>query len=61
MMLSAFQESLNTVTHSQYVERVVLHIETTEIVQDDFELTSLFIQIQQMIRNRNYPIYIKHK
>ena len=59
-MLSDSQESLNIVTDSQYAERVVLHIETAELIQDDSELTSLFIQLQQMIRNRTYPLYITH-
>ena len=60
MVWSDFQESLNIVTDSQYAERVVLHIETAELIQDDSELTSLFIQLQQMIRNRNYSLYITH-
>ena len=45
-MLSDSQESLNIVTDSQYAESVVLHIETAELIQDDSELTSLFIQLQ---------------
>ena len=48
MVLSDFQESLNRVTGSQHAERVVLHIETAELIQDDSELTSLFIQLQQL-------------
>jgi hypothetical protein len=31
MMLLDFQESLNTVTDSQYAERAVLHIETAQL------------------------------
>lgn len=38
------------VTDSQYEEGVVSHLETAELTQDDSELTSLFIQLQQMIR-----------
>ena len=45
MVLSDFQQSLNIVTDSQYAERVVLHLETAENIQHDFELTSLFIQL----------------
>lgn len=60
MVLSDFREPLNIVTDSQYAERVVLHIETAELIQDDSELTSLFIQLQQKIRNRSYPLYITH-
>ena len=60
MVLSDFQESLNIVTDSQYAEGFVLHIETTGLMQDDSELTSLFIQLQQMIRSRSYPLYITH-
>ena len=32
MVLLGFPESLNIVADSQYVERVVLHIETTEFI-----------------------------
>lgn len=60
MVLSDFQEPLNIVTDSQYAERVVLHIETAELIQDYSELTSLFIQLQQKIRNRSYPLCITH-
>ena len=44
-MLRDFKEPLNIITDSQYVERVVLHIETTKFIPDDAELTSLFIQV----------------
>ena len=37
-----------------------MHIETVEFIPDDTELTSLFIQIQDIIRNRLCPIYITH-
>ena len=60
-LLSEFQESLNIVTDSQYAERVVLHIETAELIQDDSELNLLFTQLQQMIRNSSHPLYITHK
>ena len=43
MVLLDFPEPLNIVTDSQYAERVVLHIESTELIPDDSELTSLFI------------------
>lgn len=33
------------------------HIETAELIQDDSESTSQFIQLQQIIRNRNHPTY----
>ena len=59
-MLADFQESLNIVTDFQYTERVVLHTETAKLIQDDFKMTSLFIQLQQMIRNKSYPLYITH-
>jgi hypothetical protein len=32
MVLLGFPESLNIVADSQYIERVVLHIETTEFI-----------------------------
>ena len=47
-VLSDFQESLSIITDSQFAERVVFHIETAEFIQDDSELTSLFIQLQQL-------------
>ena len=45
MVLRDFKESLNIVTDSQYADRIVLHIETTEYILDDTELTLLFIQV----------------
>ncbi|KAL6043499.1 hypothetical protein STEG23_013971, partial [Scotinomys teguina] len=60
MVLMDFTEPLNIVTDSQYAERVVLHIETAEFIPDNTELTSLFIQLQEIIRNREHPIYIIH-
>lgn len=38
-----FPEPLNIVTNSVYAERVVLHIETVELIPDYSELTLLFI------------------
>ena len=52
ILLSDFQESLNIVTDS--------HIETAEFIQDDSELTSLFFQLPQLIRNRSHSLYITH-
>ena len=40
------------------MQKGVLHTETTEHIPDDSELTLLFIQLQEIIRNRNYPLYI---
>ena len=60
MVLRDFKEPFNIVTDSQYTERVVLHIETAEFIPDDPELTLLFIQVQDIIRNRLCPIYIIH-
>ena len=51
-----YPESLNIITDSLYAERVVLHIETAEFVPDNSELTLLFMQLQQAISSRNYPI-----
>ncbi|ERE69715.1 sorting nexin-6-like protein [Cricetulus griseus] len=60
MVLKDFTEPLNIVIDSQYAERVVLHIETAEFVPDNTELISLFLQLQETIRNRSNPIYITH-
>ena len=46
MVLTGFQESLNIAIDVQYAEMVVLPIETAQHIQDDSELTSLFIQLQ---------------
>ena len=43
LMVWDFQLSLNIVTDCQYAERVVLHMETAEFIQDDAELISVFI------------------
>ena len=56
MALRNFKEPLNIVTDLQYAERAVLRIETTDFIPDDRELTLLFIQLQDSIRNRNHPI-----
>ena len=42
------------------MQKVVLHLETAELIHQDSELTSLFIQLRQMIRNRSYQLYITH-
>ena len=60
MVLRDFKEPLNIVTDSQYVRRLVLHIEAAEFIPDDMELTSLFIKVQDIIRKRLCPIYITH-
>ncbi|KAL6086102.1 hypothetical protein STEG23_012699, partial [Scotinomys teguina] len=60
LVLMDFSEPLNIVTDSQYAERVVLHIETAEFIPDESELTSLFIQLQDILRNRKHPLYITH-
>lgn len=58
MVFLGFPETLNINNVSQYAERVVLHNKTTEYIPYDSELTSLFIQLQEIMRNRNHPIYI---
>ena len=58
MVLRDFKGPLDVVTNSQYAERIVLNIETDE--PDDTELISLFIQVQDIIKNRHCPIYIAH-
>ena len=60
MVLRDFKEPLNIVTGLQYVKRVILHIETAEFIPDDTDLTSLFIQVLDITRNRLCPIYIAH-
>jgi hypothetical protein len=60
MVLLHYLESLNIITHSLYVERVVLHIKIAEFVPDNSKLTLLFVQLKQAIRSRNYPLYITH-
>ena len=60
MVIRDFIESLNILANSQYAERVILHIETSEFIPANRELTSLFIQVQDMIRNRLCPMYITH-
>ena len=60
LVLMDFAEHLNIVTDSQYAERVALHIETPDFMNDKLELTSLFIQLQKIIWTRNHPIYTTH-
>ena len=51
MALRDFKDTFNITTDSQYEERVVFHIETAEFIPNGIELTSLFIQIQDIMRN----------
>ena len=37
-----------------------MHIETAEFIPGDTEWTSLFIQLQDIIRNSHHPIFITH-
>jgi hypothetical protein len=46
MILLDFPEYLNVVADFKYAERVVLHIETAELIPDGSDLTLLFIQLQ---------------
>lgn len=41
-------------------EGVVLHTETDGLIPDNSELMLLFMQLQQAIQDRNYPLYIIH-
>ena len=60
MVLRDFKEPLKIVTDPQHAERVVLYIESAEFIPDDTELTLLFIQVQDIIKNRFCSMYIKH-
>ena len=40
------------------MQRVVLHVETADFINDESELISLFIQLQEIIRTKNQPFYI---
>ena len=60
MVLSDSEESLNIVTDSQYAERVAFPIQTVDLIQDESELTSLFLQLPQLIRNRSHSLYKSH-
>ena len=55
-----FPDSFNIVTDPKYEERIVLHIESTKFIPNKKELTLLFIQLQEIIKNRNHPLYITH-
>lgn len=59
-VLLDFPEPLNIITASQYAERFVLVIDTAKFIPDNSDLTLLFIQLQQAIRNRNYQLYITY-
>ena len=45
MVLFDFPKALNVITGSEYAERDLLLIEIAELILDDSELTSLFIQL----------------
>ena len=56
MVLRDFKEPLNILTDSQYAEKDDLHIETAEFKPNVMKFTSLFIQVEDIIRNRLCPI-----
>lgn len=58
MVLFDFPEPIKIVTDFQCAEKVVLHIETTEFIADDPELTLIFIKLQEINRNINHSLYI---
>ena len=60
MVFMDFTEPLNVITDSQYVKGVVSHIETADFILDDTDLALLFIQLQNIIRDRIHPLYITH-
>ena len=60
MALVYCAEPLIIVTDSQYAEIVVLHVVSTEFIPDNTEFTPLFIQVQEIVRNRNHPLYTTH-
>ena len=52
-LVISFAEQLNNLMP-------IVRNNTVEFIPDNVELTSLFIQIQDVIRNRHHPIYITH-
>ena len=54
-----YTEPLNVITDSQYAG-VALHIETADTIPDNTDLNLLLIQLQDLIRDRIYPMYIIH-
>lgn len=57
MELRDYKETFCIVTHPQYTERDVLHMETPEFMSGDTKFTLVFIQTQDLIRNRLHYIY----
>lgn len=47
-----FTDPLNIVMDSQYAENVDLYIEPANFIPDNIELTSLFMKLQDTVRNR---------
>lgn len=60
MVLLDYTEYLIIIYDPLYAKRVVLHIDTSEFVLDNTELTLLFIQLKKVIGSRNYSFYITH-
>ena len=59
-VLRDFKGLLNIGIDLWYAKRVILHIETSEFIPDDAELTPLFLHVQDIIRNRLCLIFITH-
>jgi hypothetical protein len=59
MVLLYYPEPLNIIIGSLYAERGFFFcIEIAKFVPDNSELTLLFIQLQRVIRSRNYFILL---
>ena len=60
MVLMDFTTSLNKVTDSSMQRELFYTLKWLIFINDESELTSLFILLQEIIRTRNHPFYITH-
>ena len=60
LLLTDISDAINIVIDSQYVEQVVLNIETMTLIPDATEITRLFSEMQHLLWGRTNPIFITH-
>ncbi|XP_017653280.1 uncharacterized protein LOC108490752, partial [Nannospalax galili] len=59
-VLEKFSQPLNIISDSHYVVRAVQLLETVGVISTKSSVSSIFINLQQIIRHRTAPFFIQH-
>lgn len=59
-VLKRFSDPLNIVSDSSYVVNAVNLLEAAGIIKPSSRVATIFLQIQLLLQNRYYPVYITH-